>query len=288
MQPPTVADLLAFYAHEYLPVKAASTQYQYHLLHQRLLVRFGSLSLAALTPDTIRAWRDALLARYSPATVRRYLAVLRGPVTVAVREGWLAVNPFALVRLPALPPARVRWLTAEQRTRLLAACQASHQPALYPLVVLALQTGGRKNEVRTLRWEAVDLDRGLLRFERTKNKQTRVVPLVGLGQVVLADWQQRRRRVPWVFPRADGAQPIDVVYAWMKARAIAGLPDFHFHDLRHTCASYLAMSGSSLLEIAEILGHKQLEQSRRYSHLSDSHVRAVVARMAAQFLTEEG
>jgi integrase len=116
------------------------------------------------------------------------------------------------------------------------------------------------------------------------------VPLVGLGQVVLADWQQRRRRVPWVFPRADGAQPLDMVYAWMKARAVAGLPDFHFHDLRHTCASYLAMSGSSLLEIAEILGHTQLEQSRRYSHLSESYVRDVVERMVAQFLTnnEEG
>jgi integrase len=65
---------------------------------------------------------------------------------------------------------------------------------------------------------------------------------------------------------------------------MAGLGDFHFHDLRHTAASYLAMSGATLLEIAHILGHKHLEQTRRYAHLGQSYVRDVVERMAAQFL----
>lgn len=73
--------------------------------------------------------------------------------------------------------------------------------------------------------------------------------------------------------------------AWELARERAGLEDFRFHDLRHTAASYLAMSGASLLEIAEILGHKTLSMVKRYAHLSAPHLAGVSERMAAKFLT---
>jgi len=63
-------------------------------------------------------------------------------------------------------------------------------------------------------------------------------------------------------------------YAWRQACAQAGLVDFHFHDLRHTSASYLAMSGASLRDIAEILGHKSLKQTLKYIRTSSSRIRA--------------
>ena len=59
----------------------------------------------------------------------------------------------------------------------------------------------------------------------------------------------------------------------------AGITDFRFHDLRHSAASYLAMSGATLVEIAEVLGHRTFEMVRRYAHLSESHTSNVVARM---------
>jgi len=65
----------------------------------------------------------------------------------------------------------------------------------------------------------------------------------------------------------------------MKAVAAAELEDFHFHDLRHSCASYLAMNGATLAEIAEVLGHKTLAMVQRYTHLTIGHTSAVVARM---------
>ena len=64
----------------------------------------------------------------------------------------------------------------------------------------------------------------------------------------------------------------------------ADIDDFRFHDLRHTAASYLAMSGASLAEIAEILGHKTLAMVRRYAHLSEGHTSEVAERMAKKFL----
>jgi hypothetical protein len=67
--------------------------------------------------------------------------------------------------------------------------------------------------------------------------------------------------------------------------ARAGIPDFHFQDLRHTCASYLAMSGAELPQISAVLGHKNAQQTMKYIHLMPAHTRAVLERMAQQFLS---
>ena len=65
-----------------------------------------------------------------------------------------------------------------------------------------------------------------------------------------------------------------------KSRAVkAEIEDFRFHDLRHSAASYLAMNGASLAEIADVLGHKTLQMVKRYAHLSDQHTAGVVESM---------
>jgi len=69
---------------------------------------------------------------------------------------------------------------------------------------------------------------------------------------------------------------------WLAALKKAGVADFRFHDLRHSAASYLAMNGASLAEIAEVLGHKTLQMVRRYAHLSEAHTAGVVSRMNAK------
>jgi integrase len=84
-----------------------------------------------------------------------------------------------------------------------------------------------------------------------------------------------------VFPRADGQAPVDIRYAFTQALQQAAIADFRFHDLRHSCASYLAMHSASLLDIAAILGHKTLAMVQRYSHLSDGHLRSTLAKMTA-------
>lgn len=68
---------------------------------------------------------------------------------------------------------------------------------------------------------------------------------------------------------------------WYAALEDAGITDFHFHDLRHTTASMLAAQGASLLEIADVLGHKTLAMVKRYSHLVVDHKAKVIERMIA-------
>jgi integrase len=212
------------------------------------------------------------------------MAVLSGVLTVAVVDlDWLPSHPMGKVRKPPGPAERVRFLDADERTRLLAACQQSRQHSLYMVVLLALTTGARKTELRRLRWPDVDLEQGVLKLARTKNKEKRAVPVVGQALARLRELAAAGQ-AGWVFPSAYSPQPVAVDKAWQVARRRAGLVDFHFHDLRHTAASWLAMSGASLREIAEILGHKNIKQTMKYAHLTAPHTRGVLERMAAQFL----
>jgi len=282
----TVNDLLLLYLSDFLPLKADITQYHHRKYFARMQAEFGTLPLDELTPAFLRAYRDRLRTRYSPGTVRLYCMALSAALQTAVQElGWLATNPLRQVRLPAPAHHHVRFLSEDERPRLLTACQASLNPALYTVVLVALGTGMRKAEILTLHWDAIDLGRSTIRLLQTKNGASRGVPLPQVVREVLQRWWERRQlQTPWVFPNRSGRKPMDISQAWENARARAGLTDFRFHDLRHTCASYLAMNGASMREIAEVLGHKTMAMTLRYTHLSSRHTAGVVERMADAFL----
>jgi integrase len=202
-------------------------------------------------------------------------------LTIAVREWqWLDDSPLRKVSRPRQPRGRVRFLSDAERQRLLATCQHSPHPCLYIVVVLALATGARKMEILSLTWRDVDLKRGLITLQETKSGERRALPLTGYAlQCMLDHARVRRLDMPWVFPDANGTRPAAIRTAWEAALRQADIQDFRFHDLRHTAASYLAMQGASLAEIAEVLGHKTLAMVRRYTHLSAAHTAGVVARM---------
>jgi integrase len=284
----TLNQLLTLYEQDILPTKAPATQYQTSRIFLKIRHDLGHIFLTDLTPAVLRQWRDTLKARgYQPGSVRRFLFILSGVLSAAVKEfELLAENPLRKIRYPAEQHGRVRYLSDEERHRLLDACQQSRCAALYPLVMLALATGGRKQELLQLRWVDVDLEQGSVRFLHTKNKHPRSVPMEGPALEVLRAWApQQPAGMGYVFPSVNGAKGRHVTSAWYMARERAGLPGFRFHDLRHSFASYLAMSGASLIEIADLLGHKTLAMVRLYAHLSPAHTRGVVSRMAQQFLS---
>jgi len=277
----TLAEALDRYEKEVLPHKGAHMRYnqpyQLKWWHKQL----GPYALTDLTPALIAQYRDTLAATRTPATIRAYLCALSHVLAIASTEwNWLDSSPMPKVRKPKLPRGRVRFLSDEERTHLLTACRGSHNPYLYTVVVLALSTGARRGELLTLRWSDVDLKRKMLTFRETKNGETRSVPLAGNGFAVLAQHAKvRRLNTALVFPDHTGTRPLGIRGAFDNAVERAGIADFHFHDLRHSFASYLAMNGASLLEIAEVLGHKTLNMVKRYAHLSEAHTRGVVERM---------
>lgn len=280
----TLLDLYDAYVLE-IATQKPGMAYQRRIFRGILQRAFGALPLETLTPEHVRTWKAELLCQWQPGTVRTYLKRLHAVLHCGVALGWLSHDPMAHVRKPAAPPGRVRFLSADERARLLAACQRSRNPALYPVVVLALGTGGRKNEIRTLQWSQIDGERQVVRFLRTKTDMDRAVPLVGDAWAVVQGMGcARHGNDAWVFPRRHGTGPAPIESAWVTARAKAAIEDLHFHDLRHTYASYLAMTGATLREIAELLGHRHVQTTMIYAHLMPSHMRGVVERMHEKFL----
>ena len=277
----TLADLIERYCTDVLPRKAQETAYGQALQLRWWKAQLGHYALGDVTPALLAECRDQLARDHKSSTVNGYLAALSHAFTTAVREwGWLDNSPMRKVSKPKQPRGRVRFLSDEERKRLLTACQASRNPYLYIVVMLALSCGARKGELVSLRWPDVDLKRGTLTFHETKNGERRTVPLTGQALILMQQHARvRHLDTSLVFPNAQGKRFFRFREAFDNAVRRAAITDFRFHDLRHTAASYLAMSGASLAEIAEVLGHKTLAMVKRYAHLSEAHTRSVVERM---------
>ncbi len=287
----TLGDLVDRYIKDVLPTKPKQAPAQRPQL-ERWKAELGCYVLADITPALIVEVRDKLLTESaprgnirSPATVVRYMAALSHAFTIAVNEWqWLEDSPMRKVKKPKESNGRVRWLDDEERVKLLTACKESPNPMLYLCVILALSSGMRQAELMGLKWQDVNLKDGYLILHETKNGDRRRVPLSGLGLVLLQEYAKIRRiDTPLLFPSERNPQkPIDLRKAFANAMTVAQITDFKWHDLRHCTASYLAMNGASLAEIAEVLGHKTLSMVKRYAHLSDGHVSNVVASMNAK------
>jgi integrase len=225
------------------------------------------------------------------ATVNRYLAALSVVYTAAVKDwGWASSNPVANVRKTKELPGKPRYLSVEptndERARLLEACRTSDSPDLYCAVVVSLSTGGRQSEIMGLRWSQVSFTRRQITLQETKNDEPRALSLEGKAYDLL--WaryiENSTDHKSLVFPAYNPDQPILLRKPFATALRRAGIENFRWHDLRHTAASYMAMSGKSLLEIKDFLGHKTLDMVIRYAHLSPSHNQAAVKDMNARYL----
>jgi integrase len=251
----------------------------------------GYMLLADVSADAITLVKDKLLNEEfrgkprSPTTVLRYMASLSTVFTTAVRDwAWLEDSPMKNIKKPTAARGRVRFLSDDERERLLSSCKESRNKQLYMCVILAISTGMRQAELFGLKWVDVNLKERYLILHETKNGERRRVPLAGLVLELLQDHAKvRRLDTPLLFPGIKNPlTPIDLQTPWETARKNAGITDFTWHDLRHCTASYLAMNGASLAEIAEILGHKTLSMVKRYAHLSDGHVSSVIESMNAK------
>ena len=280
----TLAEAMARYRAEILPhlrpstVKANSTRYDFW---ER---EYGHLALAQVNKILIREIRDALPC--GNTTKNRYIQILYHVLRLAVEDWeWLENHPLQGLKSLPQPKGVVRFLSTDEKGRLLDACREAESPDIYDVVLLGLQTGGRKGEILGLSWLFVDLERAQITFADTKNGDNRTLPLPPDSLDMLARRAETREsETGLVFPGKLGDNRPDLKKSWTNALKRAGVENFRFHDLRHTYASYLAMSGARLREIQELLGHRTLNMVQRYAHLCPAHNRAVVERMAAKFL----
>lgn len=224
--------------------------------------------LAALQPSDIHLYTQTRLkAGIRPGTINRELSVISATVNHAVRRwGVPVVNPVRYQWLKPEPP-RLRYLTRLEASRLISHAQTLRLD-LADFIRLALHTGCRKNELLTLRWSDVSLERRflVLRPEQTKSNRRRAIPLNNTALQALESLK-RENQTEWVFARKNGERVKALDWLFRKAVKLAGIEDFRIHDLRHTFASWLVSEGVELVKVRDLLGHTSIKMTERYAHL---------------------
>lgn len=215
----------------------------------------------------IREARERLMRGRAPATVNRHLS--------ALRSCWNWGRSAGLVPQDRGWPARVMLTEPKGRTRFLSDAEleqllgVADDATMRAAILISIGCGLRQSELLRLRWADVDVPRQRLRVMLSKNNESRSVYLPAAVAAAVQDL--KRAAVIGQHVIADGeGQPVDkswIEYRWKALRTAAGLQDFRWHDLRHTCASYLAQNGANLLEIGSVLGHKSPSVTQRYAHL---------------------
>jgi integrase len=249
------------------------------------------VKIGAITRVAISDYITKRLSEASPYTAQKEFNTLKHLLRLA-HEEWNLIpqNPAKTLTLKTLglktPPGRVRYLEPDELADLLQNCPIWLRPA----VLLAIATGLRRSNIIDLEWRRYRERDHQLFIQRTKNGEPLIVPLneIGLLGLTLAEAHFGQGRSGRVFP---GISRDQATVAFKRACRKTGIEDFRFHDLRHTNASWLRMSGADIHTVAALLGQKDIRMAMRYSHLSSNFLADASKRLDGVFsglLRQEG
>jgi integrase len=281
--PPTFAKAATDWLNAATPHLAGRTHDIYDVAIRCHLSRhFGQTLLCDINANAVAAYQARRRAqRGSARTINKELQVFRS--ILKAYKLWLPLQGD--VKFEREPASIGRALSHEEEARLLAACESNLM--LHTIVTLALNTGLRRNEIRTLSWRQVDLMEKVLTVGKTKTAggSGRVIPLNRPALAALVRWFGRfpgTKPTDYIFPSCENsridcdrfnAQKIDVSQpvktwrtAWRRALKDSGL-QMRFHDLRHCCITKLAESQTSEGIIMGIAGHMSRSMLEHYSHV---------------------
>ena len=286
----TFKDMMDKFMEEHAPKVSYSMQKSYSS-YQKHLMSFFKSGLIAITPREISKYKVLRKGEGAmPATTNRELAMLSKAFNLAVNEWeWLKDNPVSRVPKEKENNKRDRWLTQDDECRLIKHCPAW----LGDIVVFALNTGLRQDELLSLQWSRVSFERKDVLIDKTKSGKPRAVPLNQIAINILNQRSKAKIRTikDLVFPTFNGTKilPSNLRRAFYEALKKAGIEDFKFHDLRHTFATKLAQKGIDIYKISKLLGHKDIRMTQRYSHHSPESLRVGVEILEVDFnLTSVG
>jgi len=236
---------------------------------------FGDVPLTDITEEKIEKFKvkriemDYRSKKVSKSTVNHDLITLKHALNLAVRWGYLSSSPVENVKKYKVNNARNRVLEEEEQVRLIRECS----PELKKVIIIAIHTGMRKGEILNLRWDDVDLFGKRIRVIDSKNNEQRVIPI---NAVLYAMLNEIEPKLGLVFCSRYGDPYKSVDTGFRAALKRAGITNFRFHDLRHTCGTRLAMKGATPQAIGTVLGHKTLQMTMRYTHLSPDYLGKVM------------
>ena len=232
---------------------------------------FKNKCLSEITAQDIESFKMERQKEVSKSTVNRQMSLLRGMFNKAVAWGKVQDNPMKSIQFFSEPEGRLRFLEKEEAQKLIGNCDNN----LRSIVVVALNTGMRRGEILNLQWQDVDYKRNIITLMETKNGKQRKIPM-NLKVKSALEGLIKHPKSPYVFCYDNGKRIQDIRKTFSTALRKSGINNFHFHDLRHTFASQLVMAGVDLNTVRELLGHKDISMTLRYSHLAPSHKQRAV------------
>ncbi|GAX60379.1 site-specific tyrosine recombinase [Candidatus Scalindua japonica] len=265
----TFKDMMDRFMKDYAPTVSMNTQEGYKYYLKNLNRFFGNPGLMSITPKIVTKYK--LYRRdngASPSTVNRELYMLSKAFNLAVKEWeWLKDNPVSRVQKERENNEVDRWLTEDEERRLL----GNSPDWLREIIVFALNTGLRQDELLSLEWSRVNLLRKTILIQKTKNNKPNTLPLNSIALNVLMKKHESKVRSiknDLVFISKSGSKICkrNLIRAFAQALEKAEIKDFTFHCLRHTFATRLAQNGVDIYKIAKLLNHKDLKNTQRYSH----------------------
>ena len=263
----TFRDLMERFMKEHAPKVRTNTRKSYSTYLKHLSSFFGDTNLMSISPKAISRYKVLRMNNgLKPATINRELSMLSTAFNLAIREWeWIKDNPVSRVTKEKENNQRDKWLTVDEERRLL----ESAPEWLSEIIIFALNTGLRQDELLSLEWCRVNHLRKTILIQKTKNGNPKTIPLNKTALNILEGRSVVKSvKNDLVFFNSNGKKVINfnLIRAFRRIVKKAGIEDFRFHDLRHTFATRLAQAGVDLYKISKLLGHKDIKMTQRYSH----------------------
>jgi integrase len=240
-------------------------------LTQILISQYGRTKLIDFGSAQIWAIRDKLAKKNKPGTVNRHMALIRAMLNWAIDRELIPLQGHIWPKKAYMPEPnpRPRFLTDDELERLMNA--ARPDATMHAAIIVALATGMRRGELLRLTWDDLDFKRETVTILETKTDVPRSVYLPEVAVEALKTLRAGKvaqlKGPVWTLPNGKPIAYFTFNARWLRIRKKAGLPKVRFHDLRHSCASYLVQAGASLPQVGQILGHSSPQVTMRYAQL---------------------
>lgn len=220
---------------------------------------FKNIPLADLTPQKIEDFKTRLIIGRKPATVNRYLEAMSKMFNLCIDYDYIQFNPMKKVKKLKQENHKIRFLTKEEESRMFEHLEDGY---LKNMIICALQTGMRREEIFSLKW--ANIGDGYIELLKTKTNKARKIPISSKLKAIFDSVDKTNE---YIFINPYTKKPFtNVDKAFRKLKSNASIENFCFHDLRHTVATRMVEKGIDLLVVKDILGHTSINTTMRYAH----------------------
>ncbi|MFC2168349.1 tyrosine-type recombinase/integrase [Acidobacteriota bacterium] len=261
--------------------KVHKNSWKTDVLHIKSLSKhFQGKTLAEISADEIESYKAMRLkvvskvtkGNITPSTINRELTCLKTIFNKAIDWGRMDKSPARKIKMLEELTKKDRILSKREADRL---CYYS-DPLVRSLIILALNTGMKRNEMLNLKWENVNLEKGYISVIDMKSGIHRNIPINERLKILFENFPLKKFN-EYVFSNPKtGTRYVDINRNFQKALKKSGIPKVRVHDLRHTFATNLVKNGIDIVTVSKLLGHADIKMTMRYGHSSAENMKKAV------------